>query len=303
MSIPRDHHFVPAFYLRQWCGADGKLIEYSIKHGKLIPKRVGPDSTGFVFDLYAFNELPPEQAQYLEQKFFDYADRTASDALLLHLGGSKETDWTPELINAWSRFVIGLHLRHADAMPELREATKAIWEGSASESQRRYEALRQPGDPATFDEYLARRDPLSPVKARLNLIVKAVLDNEIVRTRVNGMCWAVLDVSASPLRLLTSDRPVELFHFNVPRGIISLPISPTQLFAAVNDPRVFERLRNVKPRRIVTDVNRLLVTRARRFVWADDQAQKLFVQKHMSTKLEPTPFFPNLSKYNAKATK
>ena len=42
-------------------------------------------------------------------------------------------------------------------------------------------------------------------------------------------------------------------------------------------------------------MNRLLVTRARRFVWADDQAQKLFVQKHMSTKLEPTPFFPNLS--------
>ena len=201
----------------------------------------GPDATGFEFDLYAFNELPPDQAQHLEQKFFDYADRTASDALQLHLGGATERDWTPELINAWSRFVIGLHLRHADAMPELREAAKTIWEGSASKSQRRYEALRQPGDPATFDEYLARRDPLTPVKARVNLIMKAVLDNEIVRKRVNNMLWAVRDVSASPLRLLTSDRPVELFDVKEPRGIISLPISPTKLFVAVNDRRVFER--------------------------------------------------------------
>lgn len=38
MSIPRDHHFIPAFYLRQWCGAGDKLVEYTIKHRKLIPK-------------------------------------------------------------------------------------------------------------------------------------------------------------------------------------------------------------------------------------------------------------------------
>ena len=296
MSVPRNHHFVPAFYLRQWCGPDGKLIEYSIKHGKLIPKPVGANSTGFEFDLYAFNELPPEQAQYVEQRFFDYADRTASDALQLHVVGQTKTGWGPELIGAWSRFVIGLHVRHPDAMPELREATKVIWEESGANSQRRYDEIRQPGDPATFDEYLGGRDPLTPVKARVNLIIKGVLDNEIVITRVNGMRWAVLDVSASPLRLLTSDRPVHLFDIKAPRGLISLPISPTKLFLAVNDPRVFERVRNTKPRRIVTEVNKLLVARARRFVWADDQGQKLFVQKHMSTKLEPTPFFPSLSK-------
>jgi hypothetical protein len=46
MSIPRDHHFIPAFYLRQWCDHTGKLIEYTIKHGKLISKPVGPSATG-----------------------------------------------------------------------------------------------------------------------------------------------------------------------------------------------------------------------------------------------------------------
>jgi hypothetical protein len=57
MSIPRDHHFIPAFYLRQWCDHTVKLIEYTIKHGKLISKPVGPNATGYEFDLYAFPEL------------------------------------------------------------------------------------------------------------------------------------------------------------------------------------------------------------------------------------------------------
>ena len=121
MSVPRDHHFIPAFFLEQWSGQNGKLIEYTIKHGKLIAKPVGSNATGYERDLYAFPDLPPDVVQYVEQVFWDYADRTASQALRLHLG-SNELQWTPELHSAWSRFVVGVHLRHPDAMPELRAA-------------------------------------------------------------------------------------------------------------------------------------------------------------------------------------
>jgi hypothetical protein len=66
--------------------------------------------------------------------------------------------------------------------------------------------MRRPTDPPTFDEYLALRDPLAPVKMRVNLIIKA-LDNEIVGTHVNQMTPAVIDISGSPYGLLISDRP------------------------------------------------------------------------------------------------
>jgi hypothetical protein len=295
MSVPHDHHFIPAFYLRQWCDHTGKLTEYTIKHGKLIPKPVGPTATGYEFDLYAFPELPLDQSQFIEQKFFEYADRTASDALKLHLTNNA-AGWTRELISAWSRFVIALHLRHPDTMPELRAAAQALWEGSGRASQRQYELIRQPGDPDTFDEYLERRDPLVPIKARVNLIVKT-FDNEIVGEHVNKMKWAVIDVSASPHCLLTSDRPVGLFSIKEPKGMITLPISPTKVFVAVNDPRILVSLRSKKPREIVGHVNTHLVTRARRFVWATTQSQTPFIKKHMSTQLEPTPFFPNVGNH------
>jgi hypothetical protein len=160
MSIPRDHHFIPAFYLRQWGDHTGKLIEYTIKHGKLISKPVGPNATGYEFDLYAFPELPLDQSQFIEQNFFDYADRTASDALRLHLT-SNAAGWTPELISAWSRFVNALHLRHPDTKPELCAGAQALWEGSGKASQARIRTHQAAGRPRHF-----RRISCAPRPAR-----------------------------------------------------------------------------------------------------------------------------------------
>jgi hypothetical protein len=151
MNLPRDHHFIPAFYLKQWAGPDGKLIEHTRKGGKLIAKRVGPHSTGYERDLYAFPELPLHAAQFIEQVFFAYADQKASDALDNHLALAA-FPWTSELVSAWSRFVIAIHLRHPDAMPELRVAATSLWHASGVDCQTRYDATRKPTDPPTFDE-------------------------------------------------------------------------------------------------------------------------------------------------------
>ena len=78
MSDPHDHHFVPAFYLSQWALLDDDVVEYCIKHRKLIAKPVGPKATGFERDLYAFPELPPEHAQHLESVFVNSADNVAA---------------------------------------------------------------------------------------------------------------------------------------------------------------------------------------------------------------------------------
>lgn len=299
MNIPRDHHFIPAFYLKQWASPDGKLIEYTRKGGRLISKSVGPRSTGYERDLYAFPELPPEAAQFMEQVFLAYADQKASDALDNHLGLAS-WPWTGELVSAWSRFVIAIHLRHPDAMPELRAAASSIWQASGADSQASYEVMRRPTDPPTFDEYLALRDPLAPVKMRVNLIIKA-LDNEIVGAHVNQMTHAVIDISGAPYRLLTSDRPVEFFNLKAPNGILSIPISPTKLFVAVNDTDILDRLRRAAPSEIATQANTYVVSRARRFVWARDTSQQSFIEKLISTRLEPTPLLPDIDRYDPPA--
>jgi hypothetical protein len=295
MSYPLNHHFIPAFFLMQWADVHEKLIEYTIKNGKLVPKPIGPRATGYEPQLYSFPELPPDAAQFLEQVFFDYADRVASDALKNHLAKTP-APWTTELISAWSRFVIALHLRHPDAMPEFREAAKSIWDGSGAAYQAQYEAIKKPEDPATFDEYLAARDPLASSKMHVNMIVK-VFDNEILGKHVNNMKWGVIDLSSSSYRFLLSDRPVVFANLNNPDGVIYLPIGPTKIFVAVNTPDRLQRLRALPPRELVHNSNRFIVGRARRFVWAHDQSQSAFIEKHMSQRMEPTPLFPKIGHY------
>jgi Protein of unknown function (DUF4238) len=131
---------------------------------------------------------------------------------------------------------------------------------------------------------------------RVNLVIKS-FDNDILGTHINGMRWGVINVTASPIRLLLSDRPVQIFNLKEPRGLVSMPISPTKLFVAANSANTFDKVSRLKPREIVQNVNLFVVGRARRFVWTQDETQRRFVQNHISRNLEPTPLFPGIGQY------
>ena len=292
MTIPRDHHFIPAFYLKQWVGADGKLEQFSKPRDRVVVRRLSPDATGYQTDLYAFPELPREQAQFLESEYFQYADDMGYKALEAHLTG-RPLPWSAELVSAWSRFLVGVHLRHPDAIPELRAGAKAEWDRSGAASQAEYEKIRKPGDPATFDDYMAKTDPLVPSKVQLNMIIKA-LDNAEVCAHINRMPFAVIDVSGARSTLLTSDRPVEIHALPEPRGLVSMPISPTMLFVAVNETGTFDILRRNSPDSLVRHINKSLVSRARRYVWARNRSAQSFIERQFGTAREPLPLFPSL---------
>jgi hypothetical protein len=296
MSDPHDHHFIPAFYLARWAGEGGKLIEFSRKYNKLIAKPVGPRATGFETDLYEAKDLPPEQRQHLEKVWFDYTDRTASEALKIHVG--EATTWTNELVNAWSRFVFGIHLRHPHAMPELRAAAKEIWDASGGEYREDWERLKEPEHPASFDDYLATLDPFTAAKVRVNMLIKAFDNGELIG-HMNQMHWGVLDVSAAPERFVTSDRPVCIHNLKKQDGVIFLPISPTKLFMAAEQPSSLQMAGKQKPLDLVHRVNAFVAGRARLYVWASDKAQEPFIGAKMSTEMEPVPLFPNIGKYPA----
>jgi hypothetical protein len=175
-------------------------------------------------------------------------------------------------------------------MPELRAAVKSIWDGSGTAYQAQYEAIKKPEDPPTFDEYLAAHDPLVPSKMHVNMIVKA-FDNDVLGKHINNMIWGVIDVSASPHRFLLSDRPVLIADLKESFGMVALPIGPTKLFIATNSDAGTRHLRSLHARELVHKLNHFVVGRARKFVWAHDQSQAAFIEKHMSSEWSPRPSF------------
>lgn len=290
---PRDHHYIPVFYLKQWANSAKKVIEFTVKHGNFIAKPVGPKGTGFQTDLYAFPELPPDMAQHIEDVFLKYTDNTASRALNKLLSGDDR--WNSDLRSGWSRFLISLIIRHPDVMMELRSATITSWERAGPNAQKRYEESKEPHHPATFDEYIAAVDPLIPMKVSMNAIIKAI-DNEEIGTQFNAMFWGTVDISKGPHRFLTSDRPLQYAFLKEPRGFISLPISPTKLFVASNNNDGISKLRRLNPKSVAQRVNMWAVARARKFVIAHDESQAAFIKKHISAKMEPTPLLPSVLK-------
>ena len=292
MNTPRDHHFIPVFYLKQWAPA-GRLIAYTRPHGEVFKKSVGPRATGYQRDLYSFNDLPDDVAQYLEAVFLSQNDFVASKALQKFLSNDR-TPWTKDLRSSWSRFLLGFLMRHPDPFAELKAMARTNWLKPDPDTAAAYEKIRQPEMPATFEAYVQALGDGTVDKIGIRLL-QGVMDNVPLGRRLNAMHWDTIDVSASDDALLTSDWPLDK---NLPpkNGYVALPISPTRLFVGVYERWVLAELRKVPAKRLVHTSNTESVSRARRFVWAHDTKQTAFIKKHMSTRMVQPPFFPAVGK-------
>ncbi len=293
MQEPRDHHFIPVFYLKRWTSNHGKLVEYSRPYRSLVIKHVGPKATGFQRELYSFPELTDENRHILESRFFHNTDQLASDALdRLYSGNTK---WTPELRSAWSRFVLNFRVRHPDPMREMRDYIRATWNRSDDYYEAEYAKIRRPDSPATLTEFMASLGPEEGQKIQLRLLM-STLDNERIGQRINEMQWDVLDLSKANYPLLTSDWPSDL---PLARGVLSLPIGPHLLFVGAVDTKTLRDMRSVSRNRIVAATNKFVTAKARRYVYARDESQTSFIDKYMSKDMFKPPFWPSLGATHA----
>jgi hypothetical protein len=100
VSIPRKHHYIPVFCLKQWRGPDRRLCEYKRVVGKIVTRRTFPDGTGYERDLYRIDGLPEALAHEVESKFMHFVDTEANYALQKIIAGDP-TPWDARMRSAW----------------------------------------------------------------------------------------------------------------------------------------------------------------------------------------------------------
>jgi hypothetical protein len=288
MSPSRKHHFIPAFYLKRWVNNEGLLIEWSRPHKQIVPIRRHPNATAFQVDLYTFEGLPEDSKRWFEEAFLKNTDDLASEAITRILAGRMET-LDSVLRSGWVRFLMTLRFRHPDMLAEMRQIIAYLWSNHDAFTRAEYEKTRSSVDPRTFDEYLARLSPDAHLRVQLDLL-RAGMDNEEIGNHINKMSWAVFDVSRSSYRLLTSDWPVEL-SLGARPPFVSIPLSPTHLFMACDDPDVLSRFDTNIADAVVATINAYVVSRARRYVFSPDERQVAFIRNRMFTDMVKTPFF------------
>jgi hypothetical protein len=277
VSDPRKHHYIPAFYLKQWAGADGCVCTMRKVRRGLHVRRLSPRGTGYKRDLYRIDNVPPEVAQSFESEFLKFTDTHACLALekLLHRGSA----WTDKLRSAWARFILSLIFRNPENVSRIRDHILEMWRVGFELVRDNYDPTQNNNIP--FEQFSASHS-IGHLEAAQFL--KEIIDNERIAPDLMSMRWYVMPLDKSNTMLMTSDRPLDMPHLGSPDAYLTLPIGPRHLFIAFRRPdflrRAFESQSHTA---IARAVNRAVVCQAREYVWAFSGADAAFVEKNICT--------------------
>ncbi len=278
MSEPIHHHYIPVFYLRHWCGTDGKLVRFWRPHQEVVASRISPEHTAYEPYLYTLDGYPPDQQQAIEKHFMGPAvDGPGSEAFRV-LIGRDNSKLTPELRSAWTRFLMAIRVRNPETVARIGKMARQLLERNLLLDLDEYRARKGADDPPTPVEWMEKH--AAPI---LNTFGKQMLP-DLSQLRGIGetiirMNWSTFDLSASKVDLLTSDRPFIATHgLADSRCIIAFPLSPQLAFIATHDRAIERELLRHSVTKIAKALNAQVVQQAVMNVYGSSASHLHFIE-------------------------
>jgi len=286
---PLKHHFLPVFYLKQWAGDGGRLVQFSKPYGnKVVPNRKHPDGTGYINRLYAVSGVPDDEAVRFERAFLSPVDSKAADALAVMRDEHAAENFTEKQRWAWVQFLTSLMARMPADIAMTKEYIKGDWLAGIPDLQEKYYELKGEGDPEQVLDFIrASDDPFFERGAIA--ILERIMRQETAARVIGSMYWSVLNVERSDFTLLTSDRPILYTpHMSGEDSHILVPIGPTEVFLAVRKRSFARHIRARSQSQLARTLNLAVVSNATKYVFGSDDCQLRFVQNHMGKKPIPS---------------
>ena len=266
MDEPKDHHFVPQFYLAGWCNSNGKLKVYSRPHNRVVTSELKPRSTGYETGLYTYTNVPDGRQQAIEKQFMRRIDNAAASALRKLLAGSLGTIGSDERSD-FTRFVLSLRARHAGAIALAHKQGREVLLAKLAEKPEEFLAAQTDPTTSIFPESVEKHQPHVISNFGLLTVPSVIADDEVGK-RLWGMAWWTHELSIARADLLTSDRPCVL-EGDALKGlcIIALPLGPRMALFISNDHTRVQLIRSLHADVVVEMVNRDIITCADRYLY------------------------------------
>lgn len=113
-------------------------------------------------------------------------------------------------------------------------------------------------------------------------ILLSIIDSSTSGFFLANMRWSLVTIAAGPHGFLTSDRSILVTNgVDQPEGEVVLPISPRQLFIAVNTREQEARLAMADPKLLRRLVNSRVSQEAQRYVYSENDLQLRFVENRL----------------------
>ena len=281
MSEPKNHHYLPVFYLKQWARPDGLLTQYSRPYRKVVADPKAPASVGYKPSLYALEGYAADQRNTIEKNFMaPVVDDPAAQALhvLIEHDNSK---LTPELRQAWTRFVMSLHVRHPAGVEQITQQAAHSLRQSLLANPEEYDAVRGADDPPTLLEWVDQNVPVV-LDNYGKLLLPGIITHEDIGNAIIHMRWWTVGITQDFPDMLTCDRPLYLSQGVADeRCFIALPLSPRFIFVATRNPATFDNVMAHGIEAVTKSLNEILVTQADKYVYGAHDRHLRFVENRL----------------------
>lgn len=289
MSEPKNHHFLPQFFLGRWARSDGRVCSWKrLARDRVVMKPVSPQYTAYEPNLYSIDHVPEQEKQIVERQFFSKVDSAAAIALTFIEDMPKNGDWNSELRSAWSRFMMAQMMRLPADIAQFKSAIHADWFKNVVDLQPKYAALREDGDPETLIEFLGANMPDRHSRLAFQIITDLMSHSGIGQT-LNNLIWAVADMSGSDWEMITSDRPIwATATFTEDDAMLLMPVGGSLLFVAAPKPGTIQRLLSRSRSDLIKAVNRLIAQHADKRAYSSSDRLTRFMENNLATKRHVT---------------
>lgn len=288
-SEPKKHHYIPAFYLRNWEDKDSeKLIEFRSLPNKLITKEVSAQSTGYESLLYSH---PADEAGNLDHSFeSEYLSSLDNDAAIaLRVITNQHQPFSQAVKTDWSRLIISLMNRSPEDVSAFKECTDYM---NSNPSPLRKQLISKLSEDFKIDPQecynIMAAIPHHEIMDVAFKSLGSLMEWSQMIPIISSMKWCVRDINNSNYKFLTSDRPILTNRMlATPAGFLALPVAPNRLLIIHGEGSVEAKmLINGSDNEVVRYCNRGVVGAARQYVWSTTRNQEGYIKKWMGTERE-----------------
>lgn len=254
--------------------------------GKLSIRAAAPSEVGWAEDLYASPETDFDQRHHLEHRTFSRIDNDAARTLE-KMNAPVIPELTTAETSAWSLFIMSLLHRTPANLAASKAAGRRIWARAVTRASGRYEEMREPHDPETFDAW---KDSLTEEDAERSYlrVLPDVMANFRIGRVITNLIWLRVDLTPDCPDLLLSDDPLaRTGSFVSDNAHFAMPLSPRRMLIAARHQRTLDTFASMPIRETSTALNRWVVEGARHFVAARDRSQTRFIANRFGTDPKP----------------
>ncbi len=238
-----------------------------------------PAEIGYTEDLYTWQGRSREII-CLELDFFSRLDGDAARAIDAAMTARRiPTDAHSR--SSIIRFILSLMHRTPYQVAAFRRGHAGLWRQPDAKIQEKYDSLKRDWYPADVSEFILANDPDAIDRAFMRQLVEAINHKRVGQFMIN-LNWDLRVCAHAKYEFLIGDFPAVWSNgLDKPDGHCCLALSPNALLMITRNLEIRHQLWAMSDSQITRAYNKQVARGSRLFAIATDEAQRIFIEKHL----------------------